>query len=403
MNKKIDNKSLSFDLGLLPISNRFLKNKFKKSPKFPFKVDISERNGLITLNKPFPLHEVRPRFDWITCSEPEDHLDDLVDVLIQLPEISKKSVIASFSFKDISTLERLKKKGFVNQWSIDPKEDLKIKNKKCSIETFQSKFNLKSAEKILDKYGLADIIIVRHVLEHSYDIDNFVNSIKKLIKKNGYIVWELPDCKKSLKKLDYTMLWEEHTYYFTKFTLKHFLKKNNFEIVKFYSVPYSYENSLVAIVKNKEDSFYKENNYFHRELKDEIRHAKFFAKSLNKQRKKIREKLVQLKKRYSGGDIVLYGAGHLSVAFISIIQLSDIISYVIDDNLNKKEMIMPIGNIKIVNSKKLYEKNIKICLLGLNPENHSTIIRKNKDFVKKGGIFLSIFPGSKSYFGEQIK
>ena len=129
----------------------------------------------------------------------------------------------------------------------------------------------------------------------------------------------------------------------------------------------------------------------------------FFAKSLNNQRKKIREKLIQLKKKYSGGDIVLYGAGHLSVAFISIIQLSDIISYVIDDNLNKKEMIMPIGNIRIVNSEKLYEKNIKICLLGLNPENHSIIIRKNKDYIKKGGIFLSIFPGSNSYFGEQIK
>ena len=277
MNKEINNKSLLFDLGLLPISNRFLKNKLKKSPKFPFKVDISERNGLISLNKPFPVHEIKPRFDWITCSEPEAHLNDLVDVLIQLPGISKKSVIASFSFKDISTLERLKKKGFLNQWSIDPKEDLEIKDKKCSIETLQSKFNLKSAIKILGKYGLADIIIVRHVLEHSYDIDNFVNSIKKLIKKNGYIVWELPDCKKSLKKLDYTMLWEEHTYYFTEFTLKHFLKKNNFEIVNFYSVPYSYENSLVAIVKNKEYFFYKENNYFHRELKNEIQQAKFFC------------------------------------------------------------------------------------------------------------------------------
>ena len=51
MNKEINNKSLLFDLGLLPISNRFLKNKFEKGPKFPFKVDISERNGLISLNK----------------------------------------------------------------------------------------------------------------------------------------------------------------------------------------------------------------------------------------------------------------------------------------------------------------------------------------------------------------
>ena len=328
-------------------------------------------------------------------------MDDLVDVLIQLPGISKKSVFASFSFKDMSTLERLKNKGFQNQWSIDPEEDLEIKDKKCSIETFQSKFNLNTAVKILGKYGLADIVIVRHVLEHSYNINNFVSSIKKLIKKNGYIVWELPDCEKSLKKLDYTMLWEEHTYYFTEFTLKYFLENHNFKIVNFFSIPYSYENSLVAIVKNKKDSFYEQSDKFHNKLKNEILQARFFAKSLNDQRKKIREKLIQLKKKNSDCDIVLYGAGHLSVAFISIMQLSDIISFVIDDNLNKKEMIMPIGNIPITNLKKLYEKNVKICLLSLNPENHSKIIDKNKDFIKKGGIFLSIFPGSNFYFGEQ--
>ena len=70
----------------------------------------------------------------------------------------------------------------------------------------------------------------------------------------------------------------------------------------------------------------------------------------------------------------------MSVAFISIMQLSDIISFVIDDNLNKKKMIMPIGNIPIVDAKKLYEKNIKICLLGSNPANHKIIIDKNEDF-----------------------
>tara|TARA_B100001971_G_C18249402_1_gene576962 strand:- start:2830 stop:2943 length:114 start_codon:yes stop_codon:yes gene_type:complete len=37
MNKEINNKSLLFDLGLLPISNRFLKNKFGKSPALEIK------------------------------------------------------------------------------------------------------------------------------------------------------------------------------------------------------------------------------------------------------------------------------------------------------------------------------------------------------------------------------
>ena len=94
------NKILLLDLGLQPISNRFLKKKYEKYPKFPFKVDISEKTGLISLNKPFPVHEIKPRYDWITCSEPEDHLDSLVETLIQLPDITKKSVIGSFSFKE---------------------------------------------------------------------------------------------------------------------------------------------------------------------------------------------------------------------------------------------------------------------------------------------------------------
>jgi len=400
MNQKLRDNNLLMDLGLQPVSNRFKKNKYVKSPKFPFKVNISKNTGLISLKEFFPVHEVVPRYDWITCMEPEAHLDKLISILIKLPGISKKSVIGSFSFKDISTLQRLKKKGFKNLWNIHPEKDLGIKNKKCSVETLQSKFNLNIANKLRRKYSLADIIIVRHVIEHAYDINNFVSSIKALTKNDGYIVWELPDCKKSLRKLDYTMLWEEHTHYFTEFTLKNFLKNQNFDIVNFISYPYAFENSLVAIVKHKENNVHKNDFKFSRKLKIELSQAKSFANSLHVQKKKIKRKLYELKKKYHNANIALYGAGHLSVAFISIMQLSKMVSYVIDDNLNKKGMIMPVGNIPIISSKELIAKNIKICLLSLNPMNHLKIIKKNKNFVKNGGIFLSIFPGSNYYVGE---
>ena len=80
MSKKIKKKSLLIDLGLQPVSNRFKKKKEDKSPKFSFKLGISKTTGLISLNKPFPVREVQPRFNWITVDEPEDHLDDLVDI-----------------------------------------------------------------------------------------------------------------------------------------------------------------------------------------------------------------------------------------------------------------------------------------------------------------------------------
>ena len=42
MNQKLRDNNLLMDLGLQPVSNRFKKNKYVKSPKFPFKVNISE-------------------------------------------------------------------------------------------------------------------------------------------------------------------------------------------------------------------------------------------------------------------------------------------------------------------------------------------------------------------------
>ena len=84
---------------------------------------------------------------------------------------------------------------------------------------------------IKEKYGAADILLVRHVVEHAYDISEFVAAIRLLVKSDGYIIWELPDCKKALLNGDCTMVWEEHIHYFTEFTFKQFLLTENFNII----------------------------------------------------------------------------------------------------------------------------------------------------------------------------
>ena len=83
---------LLIDLGLQPVTNRFISTKSVEVPKFPLELKICTDNGLIYLNKPFPVKEVKPRYKWLKCFEPEDHLDELVKRIIQLPGISKKSI-----------------------------------------------------------------------------------------------------------------------------------------------------------------------------------------------------------------------------------------------------------------------------------------------------------------------
>ena len=70
-----------------PISNRFLYQATSNPKCFDFELVFNEKLGCISLKSPFPVNELRPLYDWITCFEPEDHLDELVNKISNLPNI----------------------------------------------------------------------------------------------------------------------------------------------------------------------------------------------------------------------------------------------------------------------------------------------------------------------------
>ena len=383
---------LLVDLGFQPVSNRFMPlNSQTEAPSFPMQLRIDPYTGLIHLGKPFPLAELKPRYDWLTCFEPEDHLDDLVQHLIKLPGISQSSVFGAYSFKDDSTLRRLEHLGFINNWRIDPVQDLGIPDPCANIETYQCSFTSSKADEIVQHHGAADVFIVRHVLEHAFDLPAFIEAIKKMVRQGGYIVWELPDCERALSTGDCATVWEEHIFYFTSVTFKQILFDYGFSIFHFESVLYPLENSLIAITQDAPTN--KNSGRSDAQIvAKEIGRAQRFVRIMAQRRVDIRKKLETLHRER--GTIAMFGAGHLSVAFISLMQVADLISCVLDDNPNKKGMRMPVGQLPIIGSEALSTGEIKVCLLGLNPQSHKKVIAKHQRFVEEGGIFASIFPGS---------
>ena len=131
---------------------------------------------------------------------------------------------------------------------MDSKKDLKIMNKNANLETIQSKINNKVIRRLKKKNGNQDVIIVRHILEHTHDTLEFISALKGIVKNNGYIIFEVPDCAQGLKINDYNTLWEEHLMYFTKFTLNNSLKLSGFKIHYFEKYKYPFESVLISIV-----------------------------------------------------------------------------------------------------------------------------------------------------------
>ena len=95
---------LLLDLGLQPVSNRFTPvGDVTEVPSFPLQLRLCLDSGLIHLGKPFPVEELKPRYDWLTCFEPEEHLDVLVEELIKLTT----EVYSVFGFKSMLEIPSL--------------------------------------------------------------------------------------------------------------------------------------------------------------------------------------------------------------------------------------------------------------------------------------------------------
>ncbi len=362
-----DNLKVITSFGRYPVCHKFTKKK-KIVKKFELELGICKKCKLSQLTKPFPLKELKPIYNWIKYNEPEEHLDKLVKKIIGLKNINKNSIISGVSYKEISTIKRFIKKGFKKNWILNPIKDLGIKGKKYNLETIQKKISLLKINKVQKRVRKSDVLIVRHILEHSYNIKKFILNLKKLINKNGYIVFEVPDCEESFKKRDYVSLWEEHIFYFTKKTLLNLLIKSGFKIVYFERYNYSYENVLIAIVSL--DNF----NSNVRNTKYDFSKIKFNYKNLISDRSIIHKKIQNFKK--NNYKICLFGTGHSALTFINILKMHDKIDLIIDDDKNKENMQFPGSLLKIKNSNYLKKFDKIIIILGVNFESEKKIIKK---------------------------
>lgn len=379
------------DFGMQPVCNRFPTNAGDEEYTYPMAISQCSACGVVQISNPVPASELLPRYDWITYNEPEGHLDDLTETILALPDLTTESTICGVSFKDDSTLARLKKRGFQHTWRINPEADLGITDARAGIETIQDCLSPEAASMIKDKHGSADVVIVRHILEHAHDTFRFMQSIQQLVNSKAYIVFEVPDCTRALENCDYSTLWEEHILYFTPETFKRCLAYGGFSLYNFKCYPYPSENSLVAIVQVQGKA--RPSSSSENILGSECRRAKLFAENFPNHTNKLKEFFSEY--RRSKGKIALFGAGHLACVFVNLLGLKDLIDFCVDDNPNKRGLFLPGSQIPIYESSVLIKENIKLCLLSLSPLSEDKVIRTNKNFLAKGGTFLSIFPTSR--------
>ena len=373
---------VTLDCGPQPVGHRFLQLRNEPESLFPLVVGQCGDCGLIQLSHPAPVDEIRPRFDWISYTEPDAHLDALVEELTGLPGIGHESNVGAVVFGNDKTLECFERRGFRHTWQVDLQRDLSVTEPNAGTETLQSRLTPESAGYIAEKQGLFDLLVVRHMVEHAHQVRAFLTAIRRMLKPGGYAIFEVPDCETALATCDYSILWEEHVFYFTPTTFRHCLEMAGFAVMDLQRPRYS----LVALTRQQ--AAVQVSQISTGVLQDEINRMSHFASSLSRVRQSTQEALRRL-----SGPVAFFGAGHMACTYISLLDLGGMLDCVVDDHPEKRGKFMPGTRLPVVGSDALAERGITACISALSPESEARVAARNASFTAAGGQFFSIFAG----------
>jgi hypothetical protein len=378
------------DFGPQALTNRFLRSPAEPEYTHPCRLGVCRACGTLQLEAAVPVTEMRPRFDWITYNEPESHLDEVAGVLRRLPGVSADSTAGGITYKDESTLKRLAALGVSRTWVAHPRDDLGVASPLGGIESVQDAFTPATADHLAARYGRPDVLLVRHVLEHSDELPRTLAAARALVKPGGYVLFEMPDVRKALERSDYTTVWEEHLVYFTPATLRQLFQTSGWEVAYLNRYYYSQEDVLVAVVKPAAGPAGA--GLSERELAFEVDRAERFLTAFPRVRDRLRGTVAGFTR--AGKSVAMLGAGHLSAAFINLYGLERHIDFVADDNPKKQGLFMPGSKAPILPSAELVSRNVGLCLMTVRAEIESAVAAKNTAFTARGGVLASIFPES---------
>lgn len=384
-------RHLRGDFGRQPVCNRFLAASQVDGYRHRLRLMQCDRCGLLQLAEGWPAAEVRPRLEWISYNEPDRHLDALCASLAALPGLARDAFVAGLSYKDTPVLERLARRGFAHTRTLSLADDLGIAERGAGMETIQARLDLALAERLAARHGRPDLLVVRHLLEHSNDVAATVAALRAWVKPGGYLAIEVPDSAQTFADLDYSTLWEEHVLYFTEPTLRAAIPQLGLRLVELQRHAYPLEDCLLAIAKNEPtrsklplqpaspDAEQMLGFDFH------TRHADVAGRW---------QDYLRNQGARGCGKIALFGAGHRAATFVNLLGLGELIDCAIDDDPRKKDLTLPGSSLPILGSASLVDRGIGLCLMALSPEAEEKVLGRHAEFVRRGGRLESIYPRS---------
>jgi SAM-dependent methyltransferase len=253
-----------------------------------------------------------------------------------------------------------------------------------------------SADKIVAKYGQADLLLGNNVLAHVPDLNDFVAGMKRLLKPSGVITMEFPHLQRLMEQNQFDTIYHEHFSYFSFFTVEQVFAAHGLTLFDVDELS-THGGSIRIYARHAGDQSKpvseRAQQLRARELAlgfDSLRTYQNFAEQVKSTKRKILSLLIDLKNQ--GKSIVGYGApgkGNTLLNYCGI--RTDLLSFTVDRNPYKQGKYTPGTHIPILSPDRI--RDTRPDYVFILPWNLKDEICAQMNFVREwGGRFIVPIP-----------
>ena len=387
------------DLGMSPLANSYLTmaDLQKMEPHYPLCIYICDRCYLAQL----PVFETPEGIftDYAYFSSYSDswlrHAKAYTDLMIERFGYNQSNFVIELASNDGYLLQYFKEKS-IPVLGIEPAKNVALAANEAGIPTLVKFFGTDTARELASENKYADLIVGNNVLAHVPGLNDFVNGMKTVLKKQGVITMEFPHLMRLVAENQFDTMYHEHFSYFSFTTVEKVFASHDLTLFDVEELP-THGGSLRIYARHSDDET-KPVGKRVAELKSredtagmtKMEYYLSFGEKVKETKRKILEFLIKAKAE--GKSIVGYGApakGNTLLNYCGV--RTDFIDYTLDRSPHKQGQYLPGTHIPIYHPDKVRED--KPDYLVILPWNLKEEIMEQMSYIREwGGKFVTLIP-----------
>jgi hypothetical protein len=344
------------DLGMTPISNAFVRaHRASFGEKFyPLKSFVCDSCWMVQLED-FETPETHFHGDYVYFSSFSDswlaHARAFVEKSVARFGLGATSRVVEVGSNDGYLLQYFVERG-IPCFGVDPAANCaKAAWELRRVPTEIAFFGSKTAARLLERDGGADLIVANNVLAHVPDINDFVAGFKILLSKRGVATFEFPHVLEMIRNVEFDTIYHEHYSYLSLLALEPLLGRHGLRVVDVERLS-THGGSLRLYVAHADRTDVAEavKELRHEELSaglDRLATYETFGHRVRQLKRSLLRVLIGLIE--DGKSVAAYGAPAKGNTLLNYCGIGrDFITFTVDRNMHKQGLLLPGTRIPVL-------------------------------------------------------